>query len=609
MPTAGSETFKTRKARLRASFLAQLPQRLLSAREQTAKLQVGAGQGEAISALHLLFHTIKGSGASFGFADIASIAAEADDALKQAQRDGDQVSQGLLATLNGLIERLHEAGPIEPDPPADPQPDPQADPDTGPNTDGAIGRKPTTPTAPAQSRAATETQAPETGPDPLPAGPRSDSGSERRDKVIFLCDDDQQVAEELSSQLACFGYRVTPFLSPDDLCDAVSVTTPAALIMDVVFPEGEHAGPESLAGIFALAGSPIPCVFISANDGFSARLQAVKAGGSAYCLKPVKTTEIVELLDGLTQGWSAEPFHVVVVDDDPDIARWHALVLEEAGMEVRFATRPSEVLDLLAGFNADLVLMDMYMPECSGPELARVLRQMPGYVSLPIIYVSSETDIDVQFEAMEVGADGFLTKPIDRNRLVTEISLRAERMRALHGLMVRDGLTGLFNHNTIMQFLEVGLADARRSRRDLCFAMIDVDRFKRVNDTYGHPAGDQVLMGLSRGLKLRLRGSDLVGRYGGEEFAIVLSGVDAVQAKCILDELREKFSSVVFQAGDEKFTCTFSGGIASFPMFSSTDGLTEAADLALYRAKHGGRNRIEIATAADRGARDQEKTA
>jgi diguanylate cyclase (GGDEF)-like protein len=130
--------------------------------------------------------------------------------------------------------------------------------------------------------------------------------------------------------------------------------------------------------------------------------------------------------------------------------------------------------------------------------------------------------------------------------------------------------------------------------------MIDVDRFKRVNDAYGHPAGDQVLMALSRGLRLRLRECDVVGRYGGEEFAVVLPGVEVEDGKVILDQLRTSFAEVLFYAGDATFRCTFSAGIAAFPQIASADALIEAADVALYSAKGNGRNRVETASANDR---------
>jgi diguanylate cyclase (GGDEF)-like protein len=220
-------------------------------------------------------------------------------------------------------------------------------------------------------------------------------------------------------------------------------------------------------------------------------------------------------------------------------------------------------------------------------------------VSLPIIYVSSETDVERQLKALAVGADGFLTKPIDPARLIAETTLRAERMRILRSLMVRDGLTGLFNHNAIMQFLAVAIANARRCETSLAFAMIDVDHFKAVNDTYGHPTGDQVLMALSRTLRLRLRENDVVGRYGGEEFAVVVNGANAAQAHAVLDDLRKSFAAVTFSAEGREFRCTFSAGVAVFPRFAQAEALTEAADRALYRAKKSGRNRVEIATRED----------
>jgi diguanylate cyclase (GGDEF)-like protein len=441
---------------------------------------------------------------------------------------------------------------------------------------------------------------PPTGQEPAsehPADARPGQTADRSQRMIYLCDDDSDLAEQLAGQLGCFGYRVRAFTTLADLREAVVAERPAALILDVIFPEDENAGPKMLADLRSADEDAIPCIFISCRDDFAGRLQAVRAGGSAYCTKPIKTVELLEFLDRLTNPHPPEPINVLVVDDDRELARFHATVLEEAGMVAKAVSDPEQVLSLLDTFDADLVLMDMYMPDCSGPELSRILRQMPGHVSLPILYVSSETDVERQHRALAVGADGFLTKPIEPARLIAEVGLRAERMRILHSLMVRDGLTGLFNHNTIMQFLEVAAANARRAGTPLCFAMIDVDHFKSVNDTYGHPTGDQVLMALSRTLRLRLRDDDLVGRYGGEEFAVVLNGVSVAQAKCILDALRISFAGVTFFSDGQEFRCTFSAGVSDLATFDSPDAMTEAADRALYRAKKGGRNRVEIAAA------------
>jgi diguanylate cyclase (GGDEF)-like protein len=219
---------------------------------------------------------------------------------------------------------------------------------------------------------------------------------------------------------------------------------------------------------------------------------------------------------------------------------------------------------------------------------------VPDYVSLPIVYLSSEMDQQKQFSAMRVGAEGFLTKPVVPEDLVDAVVIRAERMRTLRSLMVRDSMTGLFNHTTITQMLENAVANAGRSSGVLCFAMIDIDHFKQVNDTYGHPVGDQVIQALARILQQRLRNSDVVGRYGGEEFAVILQDVSVDAATRLIDALRQDFSRILFHAASTDFSCTFSVGLACYTGDSRAEVLCEAADRALYEAKRNGRNCVVV---------------
>lgn len=554
------ESFQIRKARLRGAFLEQLPQRLEEARLLLAELVPDSIDQVRLDDLYVLFHTLKGSGATFGFQQLSDVAKTAEHQVRAAMDAGTVVTSALVETLEVLLAELDALLRVAVV---------QTDPDVAPSF--------------------------ELPPSVSPSGESADRGQ----RLIYLCDDDPSFGAQLAGQLECFGYRVRAFTSLDELATAVAEERPSALILDVIFPRDHHGGPKALAAMNADPEASLPCIFVSCRDDFAARLQAVRAGGNAYCSKPIKMVELLDLLDRLTNPYPPEPINVLVVDDDRALAQLHATVLEEAGMVAKAVSDPAQVPRLLETFSADLVLMDMYMPDCSGPELARVLRQMPGHVSLPIIYVSSETDVARQHKALAVGADGFLTKPIVPEHLVAEVGLRAERMRLLHSLMVRDGLTGLFNHNAIMQFLALSIANAKRVGRPVAFAMIDIDHFKAVNDTYGHPTGDQVLMALSRTLRLRLRDTDVVGRYGGEEFALVLNGIDAQEARCILDNLRVSFAGVTFHADGQEFHCTFSVGVSAYPVFESPDRLTEAADRSLYRAKQVGRNRVEVATLGD----------
>ena len=161
--------------------------------------------------------------------------------------------------------------------------------------------------------------------------------------------------------------------------------------------------------------------------------------------------------------------------------------------------------------------------------------------------------------------------------------------------MERDSLTGLYNRSMSEEHLELAVLRARRSDGGAVFAMIDIDAFKGINDTYGHPTGDRVIVTLARLLQQRLRKTDIVGRYGGEEFAVVLPDTDLDAAREVLDRIRQSFAQVRHAYAKGEFSVTFSCGIAAYPRYGEISPLCDAADKALYRAKEGGRNRVVVA--------------
>jgi len=541
-------------AELQSAFIGQIPSQLAKARELL--LEVGLAEEPEKSAANLkrIFHNLRGSGATFGLKNLSAAAKDAETLITQVMGQSGAYTAEFAAELEQHIAGIHRlAMQLQ---------------SLIPQLDKACADK---------------TAAPACVATPHDFSVR---------KVVYVCDDDQFQATHIQSQLICFGYDVLAFSTVEELRNAVNARRPDAVIMDIVFPEGADAGLTVIQDLQPAGGLQLPVVFISVRSDFPARLQAVRAGGLAFLTKPLNYLDIVEHLDVITSNAKPEPFRVLVIDDEPHVAALHASILEKAGMIVQVTHDPVTAINLLREFRPELVLMDIYMPDCTGSELAHVIRQMPEYIDMPIVYLSGETDVRKKRSALAVGADDFLVKPIDAGELVSSVVARAERMRTLRNLMVRDSLTGLFNHTATIQFLENAVANARRRRETVCFAVIDVDHFKSVNDTYGHPMGDKVLLALSRVLRQQLRQNDLVGRFGGEEFALVLRDVSLEKAWAIIDKLRSDFAGIKFLTNDTEFFVTFSAGVAEFIGYDEDHELRELADQALYVAKRSGRNKV-----------------
>lgn len=276
------------------------------------------------------------------------------------------------------------------------------------------------------------------------------------------------------------------------------------------------------------------------------------------------------------------------------LAEHYSAVLSEAYFSVRVVDQPLQAMHILSEFNPELILMDIYMPDCSSVELAAVIRQEDAYVGVPIVFLSSEKNLDKQIDAMRQGGDKFLTKPIESHLLVSSVRCRVQRSRVLSSFLHRDSLTGLLNHTSSKEALETEVERARRRGTPFTFATIDIDHFKQVNDTYSHPVGDRVIKSLARLLQQRLRKTDVIGRFGGEEFAVLLPDT-ALDSVLPLEQLRESFENIRQTIGATEFCVSFSCGVTAYPEHQTAEDILHHADVALYKAKHQGRNRLVLA--------------
>jgi diguanylate cyclase (GGDEF)-like protein len=419
---------------------------------------------------------------------------------------------------------------------------------------------------------------------------------------VAVIDDDLIIGAELSQGLRQFGYEVAHYPGFATAEPALLAAPPDILVVDVMLPgEVPPDGTLAIPPLFERLGRRLPTIFMTSRLDLPARLSVVRAGGDAFLTKPVDAPTLAGRIETLLRVHEQPPYRILIVDDDEVLAEHYRLALSGAGMLAIKICEPLKVLDTMHSLHPDLILMDLYMPECSGADLARALRFDDMWQTVPIVFLSSEEDLDQQIKAISRGGDDFLTKPISDKRLVAAVLARARRARQVAELMSQDSLTGLLKHASIKERLVQEASSAQRRDKPLAVVMVDIDLFKQVNDDWGHPMGDQVIKTLGNLLRQCLRRQDSVGRYGGEEFAAILPDCSSADAVRLIDDIRRRFSEIRFVHEGRSFSVTFSAGVASSEHHADAQGLLAAADLALYEAKHHGRNQVRLAQASQEG--------
>jgi two-component system, cell cycle response regulator len=297
------------------------------------------------------------------------------------------------------------------------------------------------------------------------------------------------------------------------------------------------------------------------------------------------------------------PATVLAIDDSPDVHRLLDVRLRPEGLTLHHALAAEEGLAKAIELRPDLILLDVDLPLLTGFEVCQRLKSEASTANIPIIFLTGATEVHTKVQGFDLGAVDYVVKPFEPAELRARVRA-ALRTKRFHDLLSArshvDGLTGVWNRSYFNQRIGEEISAAQRYGRTVTVVMLDLDNFKGHNDSFGHPFGDQVLEVVGEILHTSLRTTDAPCRYGGEEFALILTETDERGAEVSADRIRQTIAQHPFRPRDRHVQVTASLGVACSTMFTrkslSVSKLVTAADDALYRAKDEGRNRVCIAT-------------
>lgn len=298
-------------------------------------------------------------------------------------------------------------------------------------------------------------------------------------------------------------------------------------------------------------------------------------------------------------------FNIAVVDDDAAIRRLMRLFLTRAGYTpLEFATG-EEARAKLHEVPWDLAILDRRLPDMDGVVLCHEIKSDAAFKTRYVIMLTGESEQEDKVQGLDLGADDYITKPFQSGELLARIRAAkrivdlqkelVESNKRLEMLSITDGLTKLYNHRYFQDELARAFEESQRYQRPLSLAIVDLDFFKKVNDTYGHAVGDEVLKAVSHMFQQSIRATDLAARYGGEEFAVMMPETDLADALIFAEKIRAMIESTAIQSQAGPLSVTVSIGVSTIPHthIHLAKELVVAADKALYRAKKNGRNQVQ----------------
>jgi len=287
---------------------------------------------------------------------------------------------------------------------------------------------------------------------------------------------------------------------------------------------------------------------------------------------------------------------ILIVDDTVENLDILGSLLEK--YDIIDAISGKDALEILEEETIDLILLDIMMPEMNGYEVCAKIQENPNTKNIPIIFITAKTDEDSIEKAYDIGGIDYVSKPFKPKELLAKVNRELtlqELQKELRIMATTDSLSGLYNRRYFTQSSEQIFHLSKREKQELSIIMIDIDKFKSINDNFGHKIGDDVIVYFANELKKIQRKSDLSCRYGGEEFVLLLPNTSLENATIVAEKLRSKIElSSLKISSDQEIQFTVSLGVATVDFINdaTTEPSLKKADEAMYRAKNSGRNKV-----------------
>jgi diguanylate cyclase (GGDEF)-like protein len=518
---------------LAAEYIQQLPEKLSQLSQTLAEARKNPHQSAFLAEARLCAHKLRGTAGSFGFDKLGQAMGQIEDGLTELSKGKALKPPETWATIESA---MFEAKAL-------------------------IDKKPEIATIN----------------EPMPIDVTSNISLSR----ILVVDNDDSFIQSVEEWCKQRLIDVLVTKTPEQALSQVQDNLVEAAFVNVDLENiGEQRHLQFAKKMRTFAGlENLPVAFVSASDNTFINSEKVQLPYTLYIKKPVSKAKLEHSIKQMAALRKLEQPRVLVLDDDEYFVKRVSSVLRNAGMQTFTLCDPLKLVDSLNEIEPDLLLLDLVMPTISGFDICRMLRTMSSWQQLPIIFLTSQTNLETRVAAFRCGGDDYLPKPFADEELIARVRLRVERTQLLKERANKDSVTGLWLKHAFIEQLSIMLAGAKRQTFPVTIGVLAINDFKEIHQSCGPTTSDAILATLGKLINNRFRAADLKGRWSQEEFIIAFHGVSKQQISAALDSFLQEFKTIAFPGSDGKtLSASFSTGLATFPIDGdSTHSLIQIA--------------------------------